>query len=221
VSLSGAAAPRRPRDAPHKLSSSQAHKPTALLLDQILPIYHARERHATVIRAPIERAYEALWSANLAPVGVRVLMGIRALPVVLLAAFGQPRGAWGRFRERTAARVTMRDIEARGFTVIAADPPREVVLAVVGAFWRLRGEMRRVDAESFRGPQPAGTARAAWNFHLAERADGACELSTETRVHCADEASRRRFRLYWIVVRPGSGLIRRLMLRSVRKAAEG
>jgi hypothetical protein len=174
-----------------------------------------------VIRAPAERVYEALWSANLAPLGVRVLMGIRALPAALLAAFGQSRGVWRRFRERAAARVTMRDIEAQGFAVLAEDPPREVVLGVVGAFWRLRGEMRHVDAESFRGPQPAGTARAAWNFHLAERADGGCELSTETRVQCADAGSRRRFRLYWIVVRPGSGLIRRLMLRSVRRAAEG
>ena len=192
-----------------------------MILDDILPVYDARERHATVVRAPVERVYAALWSANLASPGVRVLLGLRALPGALLAGFGRPRGVWGRLRQRAAARVTMHDVVEQGFTVLAEDPPREVVLGVVGAFWRLRGEMRRIDAESFRGPQPAGTARAAWNFHLAERADGACELSTETRVQCADTASRRRFRLYWIVVRPGSGLIRRLMLRSVRKAAEG
>jgi hypothetical protein len=119
------------------------------------------------------------------------------------------------------ARVTMRDVIAAGFTLLAEDPPRELVLGVDGAFWRLRGDLRRVDAPSFRGPQPPGTARVAWNFHVAKRQGGMCELSTETRVRCADAASRRRFRLYWLVVRPGSGLIRRMMLRSVRRAAEG
>ncbi|MFN2564397.1 MAG: hypothetical protein ABR499_05215 [Gemmatimonadaceae bacterium] len=165
--------------------------------------------------------YEALWAANLSPPVVRVLLGLRALPGALLTAAARPREARQRLRARTAAPVTMRDVVAQGFAVLEEDAPRELVLGVVGAFWRLRGDMRRVDATSFRGPQPAGTARAAWNFHLAKRADGTCVLSTETRVHCADAESRRRFRAYWLVVRPASGLIRRLMLRSIRHAAEG
>lgn len=37
----------------------------------------------------------------------------------------------------------------------------------------------------------------------------------------ADAKSRRYFGLYWAVIRPGSGLIRRCMLRSIRKKAEG
>jgi hypothetical protein len=32
--------------------------------------------------------------------------------------------------------------------------------------------------------------------------------------------TRRRFRAYWLFVRPGSGLIRRFMLRAVRARAE-
>jgi hypothetical protein len=190
-----------------------------LLLDDLLPAYDARERHAIVIRAPVERVYAALWSASLASPLVRVLLGLRALPGALLGALSQPRDAWRQLPMR--ARVTMRDVIAAGFTLLAEDPPRELVLGVDGAFWRLRGDLRRVDAPSFRGPQPPGTARVAWNFHVAKRQGGMCELSTETRVRCADAASRRRFRLYWLVVRPGSGLIRRMMLRSVRRAAEG
>jgi hypothetical protein len=192
----------------------------ALLLDDLLPAYDARERHVTLVRAPVERVYAALWSANLAPPPVRALLGLRALPAGLYVTMRQPRGAWRRLRRRLAAQLTMRDIIAGGFTLLAEDPPREVVLGVDGAFWRLRGDLRRVDEHAFRGPQPAGTARAAWNFYLAERPGGTCELSTETRVRCADAASRRRFRLYWLVVRPGSGFIRRMMLRSLRRAAE-
>jgi hypothetical protein len=39
-------------------------------------------------------------------------------------------------------------------------------------------------------------------------------------VRCADAATRRAFRRYWLVVRPASGLLRRLMLARVRRAAE-
>jgi hypothetical protein len=49
---------------------------------------------------------------------------------------------------------------------------------------------------------------------------GPMSLSTETRVHVADPASRTKFRRYWVVVRPFSGLIRALLLRAARTRAE-
>ena len=49
---------------------------------------------------------------------------------------------------------------------------------------------------------------------------GRSSLSTETRVHVGDAAARRKFRLYWLVVRPFSGLIRILLLRAARRRAE-
>ena len=49
---------------------------------------------------------------------------------------------------------------------------------------------------------------------------GTAVLSTETRVHVADPAARRKFRRYWFVVRPFSGVIRILLLRAARKRAE-
>ena len=49
---------------------------------------------------------------------------------------------------------------------------------------------------------------------------GATRLATETRVHAADSAARRRFRLYWLVVGPFSALIRRRWLAAARRTAE-
>jgi hypothetical protein len=46
-------------------------------------------------------------------------------------------------------------------------------------------------------------------------------LATETRVHAANSAARRRFHLYWLVVGPFSALIRRRWLSAARRAAEG
>jgi hypothetical protein len=193
----------------------------SLVIDQILPAYDVGARYETVVRAPAARVYAALWSADLAPSPVRLLLGLRALPGAFLTSLTRPRDAWRLLRGRMRGSATIHDVIAQGFLLLAEDPPREVVLGAVGAFWRLRGGLLHVDADSFGDTLPPGTARAAWNFHIAELGDNQCILSTETRVQCADDPSRRRFKLYWTVVAPGSGLIRLLMLRSIRRTAEG
>jgi hypothetical protein len=45
------------------------------------------------------------------------------------------------------------------------------------------------------------------------------KLTTETRVRCTDERSRRAFARYWYVIRPFSGLVRRSWLRAARRRA--
>jgi hypothetical protein len=57
------------------------------------------------------------------------------------------------------------------------------------------------------------------DFRLAPRGS-ATELSTETRVLATGRRSRRTFRLYWLAIRGGSGLIRRELLRAVGRRAE-
>ena len=39
----------------------------------------------------------------------------------------------------------------------------------------------------------------------------------ETRIHATDPASRRAFTRYWLVVRAGSGLLRRELLRALAR----
>jgi hypothetical protein len=55
---------------------------------------------------------------------------------------------------------------------------------------------------------------------VVDAGPGNTELSTETRVQCADAATRRRFRVYWAIVGPASGWIRREILRLIRRTAE-
>ena len=62
-----------------------------------------------------------------------------------------------------------------------------------------------------------GWAKMITNFRVS-----AGELTTETRVLLTDERSRRAFRLYWLVIRPVSGVIRRRWLAAiVRRASHG
>jgi hypothetical protein len=80
-----------------------------------------------------------------------------------------------------------------GFRYVADDPPREIVVA------------------SDIGPQIV----VATNFLI-----DASLLSTETRVFAKTAAARRKFALYWFFIRPGSGFIRRMWLRAIKKRAE-
>ncbi|WP_052668117.1 hypothetical protein [Nitriliruptor alkaliphilus] len=45
-------------------------------------------------------------------------------------------------------------------------------------------------------------------------------LTTETRVRCTDDRTRRIFGAYWFVIRPGSGAIRHVWLRGIRRRVE-
>lgn len=76
-----------------------------------------------------------------------------------------------------------------------------------------------VRAEHFRSFDTPGFAKAVWNFSLAPQPNGATNVSTDTRVLCLGEASRRRFRLYWQFIRAFSGGIRRAALQAIKREA--
>ena len=168
-----------------------------MLIDRLMPRPDFFERHEIFVRATPERVYEAVRTAELAksPI-VKVLLALRGMRRPEHTTFPPP-----------------------GFHLIAEDPPREVILGLEGPFWKpncvLRNEMT---AETFAEPVTSHAARAAWNFFL-EGEGATTRLITETRVVCADD-SRAKFRMYWTVIRPFSGLIRIMMLRAIRSEAE-
>jgi hypothetical protein len=102
-----------------------------------------------------------------------------------------------------AQRPIWEQLLARGFGEVAPD-----TLAATGRPWLLGGLGTQPDERSF--------ASMALDF----RAEGGL-LATETRVWLTDAAARRRFRAYWLVVRPLSGLVRRSWLRAAKRRAEG
>ena len=189
----------------------------ARLIDEFLPVYTFVERHAIDVRASPDAVYRAIRSTDLArALPVRLLLALRALP----GALGAGAAGLTRLTRRIRTPVTLEEFERHGFVVLAERPPEELLIGLVGAFWKVQGGLCGADAARFCGPQPAGTARAAWNFALEPCSDGHTRLTTETRVAPADAASARRFGAYWVFVRPWSGLTRRLMLRAIRDEAE-
>ena len=189
-----------------------------MLLDDYLPEFDVRTSHTTRIAASPPRVYTSLWTANFDHWGVtRALYAVRTLP----SFPARPRETWRRFRDELfRKRFTLDGMLSEGFSLLEERPGEELVLGTVGRFWRARGELCATGPVQFRAPAPSGTAKAAWNFEVGLRADGATELRTETRVLCADAATRRHFLAYWMLIRPFSGLIRQEMLAAVRSTAE-
>jgi hypothetical protein len=175
-----------------------------MLIDRYLSVFDFNEVHSRVVDAPAGHVYEALMTADLRrPLVIRILMGIRSLPG--RGGEGQP--------------VTMRTVHTTGFTLLGEDPPREILVGVEGKFWTLVPDMCSGDASNFDRPVPEGLARAVWNFSVEPLDASRSLLRTETRIQCGDEISRRRFARYWILARPGSGLIRRAILRHIAYSA--
>jgi hypothetical protein len=189
-----------------------------VLIDDYLPSYDVSERHSLLVRASPAATYAALRSADLASAPlVRVLLALRALP----GAIAPGGGGVESLRRRGGASVTLATFEDHGFRILAEQPPEELLIGLEGQFWRPSGGLCTPPSELFlTAPPKPGMARAVWNFALRRTTNGDTELCTETRVLCADTATRARFLPYWWLIRPWSGLIRRAMLGAISRRAE-
>lgn len=173
-----------------------------MLLDEFVPEYEFSERHETVVPAPKEIVRRALeeWRPSEAFLW-RLLLRLRGL--------GSPRG-------------TMREwAESMGFLCLA-ETSDEVVYGQIGRFWSIREREALVGPRTvaeFQAFDEPGHAVAAMNVLLRRLGPERTSVYTETRVRTLGPGARRRFRLYWLLIRPFSGLLRRAMLRGVRARA--
>ena len=174
-------------------------------LERWLPEYDVAERHGVAVAAPPEAVDRAIREVSLddAPLA-RALVRLRGI---------RHDREDGSFVEQMGRRL--------GAVVVEDRPGEELAIGLVGQFWRLRGgEGQRPRApEEFAPFDRADWAKAVMAFEV-EPSGGGSSLANETRVRVPDPAARRRFRLYWLVVRPFSGLIRILLLRAATRRAE-
>ncbi|HKX47491.1 MAG TPA: hypothetical protein VJM06_02420 [Gaiellaceae bacterium] len=171
-------------------------------LDDFLPVYEFSERHSLAIDAPAARIDAAFRSVSISDIpAARGLWWLRRLG----RSYGDPTKP---FVGGELPGVVLDDVGGEG-----------IVLGVMGQFWSLLGgerdAARPTTAEEFLEYERPDICKAVIDFRV-----GSGSLSTETRVHVADPAARRKFRRYWFVIRPFSGLIRVLMLRAARRLAE-
>jgi hypothetical protein len=177
-----------------------------LTLDEVMPEYDVHEVHSVWVRASPGAAYEAVKTVSAREVR---LFG----PLMALRTFGRS----GRVFDRDAPLVER--MLAAGFVRLGERPGEEIVVGAIGRFWSPFGNRpRRV--EDFAGFDEPGYAKAALNFAVTPERGGS-RITTETRIAGTDAAATRKFRAYWLLIRLGSGAIRRSWLKAIRRRLAG
>lgn len=176
-------------------------------IDELLPDHDFCARYDVHIRAAPLIVYERLLSLDFNEVWVnRVLETVRT---------GRRVSSSG-----SAATLSQR-LNGTGFVMLAEVPNEEIVMGIAGRFWRPDGgrclDLTAGDFVEFARP---GYAKVAWNFGLRADVCGETVLSTETRIKCFGSAALWKFGIYWYVIYPFSGLIRKAILNRVKSDAE-
>ena len=177
-------------------------------LDDVVPGADHVTRQARVIDAPRAVVWEELHRLKLRSLPVTmVLGGIRALPLLLTG--------------KHSAGLDRSFLDVIPIPVLSSERPSSVVFGGVLQAWRLTGgdPPPVLDADGVREFAEPGWVKIGMDFRLTP-AMGGTHLSSETRVLATDDATRRRFERYWLVVRPGSSAIRYEVLTALALKAE-
>jgi hypothetical protein len=180
---------------------------TERLLDLALPEWDVRERHQRLVSAPVEAVWAAVHEVTVGELRLtRTLMTIRSL---------------GHYDVGDSDQLMLEMLPPGE---VSRREPYDLVCAMVSPSTMLRpmtsGPQTQPGtvAELCR-PLPDGWVRVAMDFRLEPSGPGTL-LTTETRVLATGPHARRSFGAYWLLIRAGSGLIRREMLRAVALRAE-
>jgi hypothetical protein len=177
------------------------------LLDRFLQTYQVRSAHQIDINADVNGTYTALMSTDFADSAVvRWLMRLRR---------------FGRRLKRPPAGSLIDHLQRSGFLLLEHEPHQHIVAGIAGKFWRpdsgFCADLRPEEFCEFRRP---GFAKAAWLLEIIGIEHGRTRLRTETRVQCFGKSAELRFRAYWFLVGPFSGMMRTSMLQLVKRRAE-
>ncbi len=189
-----------------------------MLLDDWLPKYDFTEVHTIKIKSSPEAAYRAIKETTMAEISgmVRLLFTLRELPEKLAG-----RGIF----EMKSQRPLIED----GFTKLDEQVPRELVVGLIvpgmiGRVWNQSSRLDNIevtDAQAYSCFCQPDYLKVVANM-LVEDTDepGVVRVRTESRTKGLSDKARKNFRPYWAIIRPWSGLIRRLWLKAIKRRAE-
>lgn len=170
-----------------------------MLIDEFLPEHDFVETHDILVRARPADIYRVANEIDFSESFIiRVLMLLRGM---------------------SGGSIMLRDLHRYKFEMLGRAPNKEMVIGLIGKFWTIGGSLQKIDAASFKKFDTVGFGKAVWNFSLDAAGDNT-RLTTETRIKCLCDDSRRNFGRYWMFVRPFSGLIRMEMLKTIKRRAE-
>ncbi|EPF70318.1 hypothetical protein [Acinetobacter rudis] len=169
-----------------------------------LPVYnYCEEHHLDMVGSAAEVMKEILNYQADRDLFFRYAIALRELPHRLLHKSKQSQKTFG----------------LDNFTLLEKNGDQEVVFGLVGQFWKLDyGQVVIDSAESFLAFDQLGDAKLILYFSIEQLDDTRCRVTTETRVSCLGAKALSKFRPYWYLIRPVSGLIRHRILKQLQKS---
>ena len=167
------------------------------LIDKYLPQYTFNESHEIVVNSPIENVYHIAKDFDLSKSKIiEFLFKIRGLPT---------------------KRLNLQNfIEDIGFTNLEEKYPYESLIG----FWARVKIVKIPSYEDFSNNSISPWLKVVWNFQFEKLEKDKTKVSTETRVLCVAPITKFTFGLYWTIIKPFSGLIRRKMLKIIKDDSE-
>lgn len=178
-------------------------------LDPFMPAYDVIEQHRVRVRAPADLVLRV--AGEIAIEDSRVIRGIIRAREIVLGAPGSARSHLG----------LLDQVRALGWGQLAEEPGRELIFGAVTKPWEPQVTFRPLAPEAFAAFDEPGFVKIVWTLRADPIGPQASVFRTETRAVATDDEARRRFRWYWRRFSPGIILIRRIMLRMLKRRAEG
>jgi hypothetical protein len=173
------------------------------LLDELMPLHDHATMHGRAVAAPVATVARAIESTTLDEARVaRLLLGVRTL---------------GRSLRGPSIAISEAGDGEHGFLQVGRSAS-EVVVGFAGRPWP-GGEPLEpfADAAAWRAFVPTDSVKVAMSVRCGTASYGTL-LLTETRILCGPMAGQA-FGRYWRIVRPGSDLVRRSLLRAIARTA--
>ena len=129
-------------------------------------------------------------------------------------------------KSASAHRPLLDEFVDGGFVILRRDAkPHDgrasIIFGGAGRFWSVRNDssITFADGDAFVEFDEPGYAKTVARLGAVDLGDGTTRIETETLVAGTDQASTRRFRPYWALIRLPSGLIRRSWLAAIDRRA--
>ncbi len=171
-----------------------------MLQDKYLPTFHFSEYHAKEVNASPAKLWPLIATMDFSGSWIiRILFRLRGLP---------------------ARMMTMEGLNKGRFICLERKHEEEIIVGLIGQFWRPHGNLQLFKPDEFVTFQTAGFCKATWSFRLLPIDANRTKVETITRIYCTDARSHKKFAQYWLFIKPFSGLIRHEILRGIRNKAE-
>ena len=172
-----------------------------MLHDTFLPQFQFSEKHSILISTTPKKIFPNIVTLNASSSWIiRALLLLRGIP----ASTGDGIDGWKKM----------------GFVLLDYHDNKEIILGLIGQFWKANGAIQRCTVEEFQSFKNTAFAKATWNFEIIPQGENKCVLQTETRIYGPDEKVRKNFKRYWTLIQPFSGIIRMQMLKAIKNKSE-